>query len=307
MFDHLIKWLLISLLVFTPIALGSVEIWAFSLMELGILLLIALYIIQNLLTHRRSSGLAHPRVNATMPPRIESRVPRFSAPLPLTRCPSPPAPFLIPFCHKGGVFQMDYSNRILHPPSPLEGFGRQISGDEPPVGGHPAGGGRRVPLRDAGILQRAPPYSLPGRGGPHVLRYRNFHQPQLPGWLSSYGYSFIDWIPSCPWGRSGDWVQRLAQPALFPRWKIPPDRLWTYCNNPWAPLHRFPNGDLEPSPFVHFDQHPIPGLADGEKSFRYLGPYFRPRLYLGGLDRPGCGHQEVLSHLRGLQHEVENL
>ncbi len=67
MFDHIIKWLLICLLVFTPIALGSVEIWAFSLMELGILLLIALYIIQNLLTHRRSSGLAHPRVKSLVP------------------------------------------------------------------------------------------------------------------------------------------------------------------------------------------------------------------------------------------------
>ena len=83
MFDHIIKWLLISLLVFTPIALGSVEIWAFSLMELGILLLIALYIIQNLLTHRRSSGLAHPRVNATTPSGIESLVPRFSSSLPV--------------------------------------------------------------------------------------------------------------------------------------------------------------------------------------------------------------------------------
>src|SRR4030042_1387882 len=111
MFDHIIKWLLISLLVFTPIALGSVEIWAFSLMELGILLLIALYIIQNLLTHRRSSGLAHPRVNATTPSGIESLVPRFSSPFPIPHRPSPIAsrPFLYPLLPQ----RWSFSNGLL--------------------------------------------------------------------------------------------------------------------------------------------------------------------------------------------------
>ncbi len=42
------KFILMLLFVFTPIAFGSVEIWAFSLMELGILLLIILWSIQNL-------------------------------------------------------------------------------------------------------------------------------------------------------------------------------------------------------------------------------------------------------------------
>jgi O-antigen ligase len=46
MLNNLIKFILISLIIFTPLALGSVEIWAFSLMELGILLIIALYVIQ---------------------------------------------------------------------------------------------------------------------------------------------------------------------------------------------------------------------------------------------------------------------
>jgi len=46
MINHLIKLILIFLLVFTPIAFGSVELWAFSLMELGILLIIILAVIQ---------------------------------------------------------------------------------------------------------------------------------------------------------------------------------------------------------------------------------------------------------------------
>jgi hypothetical protein len=48
------KFILILLFIFTPIAFGSMEIWAFSLMELGILLLIILWSIQNLV---RSSEL----------------------------------------------------------------------------------------------------------------------------------------------------------------------------------------------------------------------------------------------------------
>ncbi len=42
MTDFFIKWVLIFLLVFTPIAYGSQVLWAFSLMELGILLIIIL-------------------------------------------------------------------------------------------------------------------------------------------------------------------------------------------------------------------------------------------------------------------------
>jgi len=49
MFDILIKLILIFLIVFTPIAFGSVELRAFSLMELGILLIIILWAIQSLL------------------------------------------------------------------------------------------------------------------------------------------------------------------------------------------------------------------------------------------------------------------
>lgn len=45
-FDPVIKLILIVLLIFTPFAFGSVEIWAFSLMELGILLIIVLYVLQ---------------------------------------------------------------------------------------------------------------------------------------------------------------------------------------------------------------------------------------------------------------------
>jgi O-antigen ligase len=46
MIDKIIKILLIALIIFTPLAFGSMEIWAFSLMELGILLIIILWAIQ---------------------------------------------------------------------------------------------------------------------------------------------------------------------------------------------------------------------------------------------------------------------
>lgn len=52
----LIKVILIGLLIFTPLAFGSVELWAFSLMELGILLIIALWAIQRLLSPRPKPG-----------------------------------------------------------------------------------------------------------------------------------------------------------------------------------------------------------------------------------------------------------
>jgi O-antigen ligase len=48
MLNHVIKLILIFLLIFTPIAFGSVELWAFSLMELGILLIIILAAIQKI-------------------------------------------------------------------------------------------------------------------------------------------------------------------------------------------------------------------------------------------------------------------
>lgn len=63
MFDILIKLILIFLIVFTPIAFGSVELRAFSLMELGILLIIILWAIQSLLRPalRRVQGSPEPR------------------------------------------------------------------------------------------------------------------------------------------------------------------------------------------------------------------------------------------------------
>lgn len=45
---NIIKFILIFLLIFTPIAFGSMELWAFSLMELGILLIIILFSFQSL-------------------------------------------------------------------------------------------------------------------------------------------------------------------------------------------------------------------------------------------------------------------
>jgi O-antigen ligase len=44
-------------LIFTPIAFGSMEIWAFSLMELGILLIIILWAIQSMIAPQSAIGL----------------------------------------------------------------------------------------------------------------------------------------------------------------------------------------------------------------------------------------------------------
>jgi O-antigen ligase len=49
MLNHLLKYILISLLIFTPIAFGSIELWALSLMELGILSIIILAALQRLI------------------------------------------------------------------------------------------------------------------------------------------------------------------------------------------------------------------------------------------------------------------
>ena len=53
MINILIKFILIFLLIFTPIAFGSMELWAFSLMELGILLIIILWGIQSGIGNRQ--------------------------------------------------------------------------------------------------------------------------------------------------------------------------------------------------------------------------------------------------------------
>ena len=52
MINYFIKFILIVLLIFTPIAFGSMEIWAFSLMELGILLIIILWAIQSIIARK---------------------------------------------------------------------------------------------------------------------------------------------------------------------------------------------------------------------------------------------------------------
>ena len=50
MFNRTITLLLIALILFTPVAFGSMEIWAYSLMELGILLIVILWAVQTALT-----------------------------------------------------------------------------------------------------------------------------------------------------------------------------------------------------------------------------------------------------------------
>ncbi len=64
MINFLIKLLLIFLLVFTPVAFGSVEVWAFSVMELGILLIIILWAVQNVIVRPSPSEKS---LNSTLP------------------------------------------------------------------------------------------------------------------------------------------------------------------------------------------------------------------------------------------------
>jgi len=54
MVNRLIQMILILLLVFTPVAFGSVDIWAFSLMEIGILLVILLWALDSAIRHPHS-------------------------------------------------------------------------------------------------------------------------------------------------------------------------------------------------------------------------------------------------------------
>jgi O-antigen ligase len=63
MINFFIKFILIFLLIFTPIAFGSMELWAFSIMELGILLIIIFWAVQSLLRPalRRVQGSPKPR------------------------------------------------------------------------------------------------------------------------------------------------------------------------------------------------------------------------------------------------------
>jgi O-antigen ligase len=54
-FNHFIKFILIFLIVFTPIAFGSIELWAFSIMELGILLIFILWSLQSIIVQPPAS------------------------------------------------------------------------------------------------------------------------------------------------------------------------------------------------------------------------------------------------------------
>jgi O-antigen ligase len=68
MLNNIIKLILIILLIFTPIAFGSVELWAFSLVELGILLLIILWAAQSLILRTPNSELRTARLSSPKSP-----------------------------------------------------------------------------------------------------------------------------------------------------------------------------------------------------------------------------------------------
>ena len=55
MLNRFIKYILTFLIIFTPIAFGSIELWAYSVMELGILLVIILWAVQSTIVRLRAS------------------------------------------------------------------------------------------------------------------------------------------------------------------------------------------------------------------------------------------------------------
>jgi len=72
MYDKAIKLLLIALILFTPVAFGSAELWAYSSMELGILFIILLAAVRRLTVHgSQGSNLpghpsGHPVLNVSI-------------------------------------------------------------------------------------------------------------------------------------------------------------------------------------------------------------------------------------------------
>jgi len=66
MINYLIKFILVVLIIFTPLAFGSFELWAFSLMELGILLILILWAIQSLILRTSPSALRPPHTAMVM-------------------------------------------------------------------------------------------------------------------------------------------------------------------------------------------------------------------------------------------------
>src|SRR5438876_477596 len=60
--DRVVQWGLVSLIVFTPLAFGTVEAWAIILMEWGVTTLALIHILGRLWT---SSGVDRGRLRAT--------------------------------------------------------------------------------------------------------------------------------------------------------------------------------------------------------------------------------------------------
>ncbi len=58
MINSFIKFILVALIIITPIAFGSIELWAFSIMELGILLVLVLRSIQSLINRTSRSAFS---------------------------------------------------------------------------------------------------------------------------------------------------------------------------------------------------------------------------------------------------------
>jgi O-antigen ligase len=74
MIDIVIKLILFFLIIFTPIAFGSVELWAFSVMELGILLILVLWAIENMVQMKSTDSRIYPSTHSQIDPSTHQRI-----------------------------------------------------------------------------------------------------------------------------------------------------------------------------------------------------------------------------------------
>jgi len=57
--DRIIKWGLIFLIIFTPLAFGTVHTWSYTLMELTVILLLLIWLLKLIVTSKNPKGTSH--------------------------------------------------------------------------------------------------------------------------------------------------------------------------------------------------------------------------------------------------------
>jgi hypothetical protein len=158
MINHLITLLLIFLILFTPIASGSMELWAFSLMELAILFIIMLAAVQRFTVH--GSQGSNPQGHRSGQPILKVSITLLAL-------------FLLLI-----LFQMiSLPSGILKIISPKTSALRSALSLEPLAFGFPLSAFLLSLSYPNRILQRPSPYPPSGNRDPCLFCYRNLHQP----------------------------------------------------------------------------------------------------------------------------------